>query len=100
VRGKALQVPYIPANNSEAMARQGSTNYMAGKRMFAPWTRKTHTRVFRKKGKIAKNHSPEDEAILFPSPRFFTFFFLHRMWSLLKITHQKLLSLFHLKVNF
>jgi hypothetical protein len=29
------------------------------------------------KGKIAKNHSSEDEAILFSSPRFFTFFFLH-----------------------
>jgi hypothetical protein len=49
VHGKALQVPYIPAISSEAMARQGSTNYMAGKRMFAPWTGKTHTRVFRKK---------------------------------------------------
>ncbi len=34
---------------SEAMARQGSTNYLAGKKIFAPLTRKTHTRVFRKK---------------------------------------------------
>jgi hypothetical protein len=32
---------------SEVMARQGSTNYLAGKRIFAPWTGKTHTRVFR-----------------------------------------------------
>ncbi len=30
---------------SEAMARQGSINYLAGKRIFAPWTGKTHTRV-------------------------------------------------------
>jgi hypothetical protein len=34
-------------------------------------------------GKIAKNHSPEDEAILFPSPRFFTFFFLHHFMHFL-----------------
>jgi hypothetical protein len=31
------------------MVRHGSTNYLAGKRIFAPWTGKTHTRVFRKK---------------------------------------------------
>ncbi len=28
---------------SEVMTRQGSINYLAGKRIFAPWTRKTHT---------------------------------------------------------
>ncbi len=31
---------------NEAMARQVSINYLAGKRIFAPWTRKTHTRVW------------------------------------------------------
>jgi hypothetical protein len=34
---------------SEVMARQGSTNYLVGKRIFVTWTGKTHTRVFRKK---------------------------------------------------
>jgi hypothetical protein len=36
-----------------------------------------------KKGKIAKTHSPEDEAIIFPSPRFFTFFFLRHFMHFL-----------------
>ncbi len=54
--GRICHVQHIVFTNnwwlhalSEAMARQGSTNYLAGKRIFAPWTRKTHTRVFRKK---------------------------------------------------
>jgi hypothetical protein len=43
---------------SEAMARQGSTNYLAGKRIFAPWTGKTHTRVWYLKKNLAVRDFP------------------------------------------